>query len=110
MGLIGKVFAFIMLPLSIIVFLDAIGLYRLDLPFDKMFLASLLMIGLQVATVLFVVATHKSMKLMDGVTLIAFSAPGAAYIAMNSMGMAIPSYLPIVLSVIMFVESVYALH
>jgi hypothetical protein len=110
MGIIGKSFAFVMLPLSIIIFLDSIKLYTLNLPFDKVFVAALLMIALQIISFVMSYVTHRGVKFVEIITLVAFSLPAIAYIGSTLAAFDLPSYVPVVLSVLMFVESLYALH
>ena len=111
MGLLGKAFAVVMFPLSILILLENTGVFSVTLPFlplSKIQIGALLMIALQVITLIMIKVTHADMSFMNLVTGIVFI--GVAVIAL------LPQFIPVdmpfglILSVMMFVEAIYALH
>ena len=69
MGLgFGKIFAIVIVPLSILIFLEATGIYQLSTPFDKVLIGSILMIALQLTTTFFVKMKYKENG--DGPTIL----------------------------------------
>lgn len=110
MGIIGKTFGIVMLPLSLLIILEQTNIYALKLPVDKIMIGAILMIALQLITLIMLKVTHGDLGFKDFLIFFAFSAPGGAYLALYFLGIAIPSYVPIALAVIMLTESLYALH
>ncbi|MBN2052084.1 hypothetical protein JW756_01150 [Candidatus Woesearchaeota archaeon] len=110
MGFIGKIFAIAMLPLSIIMVLESLGVFTLDFPFNKIIIASVLMITLQVLTLLFLKINHGRLGIMQYLTAGIF-----IVVALIATFSDFVSFLPedklhLALGMVMFVEALYALH
>lgn len=110
MGFIGKAFAFVMFPLSILIVLEATGAFTLNLPFNKIFIGAILMIGLQLLTLIFVKAHHGHLSFMNIATCVIFMLPAAIYLLSSLFGNFLQTSIPLILGVMMFVEALYALH
>lgn len=110
MGFIEKLFAIVMLPLSILIIMETTGIFSLDLFFDKVFIGAILMIALQLLTLFFVKKHHSSLRGMNIVTFIVLILPALAYIFSGVFNNFLKEQLPLILGVMMFVEAIYALH
>lgn len=109
MGIIGKSFAFVMFPLSILIILEQLGLYSVTLPVDKMRLGAGLMIALQIITLIMLKVRKEELKIMDIMTAVVFIAVAIGAVASGILGI-FPKEIPLILGVMMFVEGLYALH
>jgi hypothetical protein len=110
MGKIGKVFAFVMFPLSILIILEALSIFSLNIYFDKVFWGAILMIVLQLLTLLFLKIDHGNLGPMQLITAVVFSLVALLAIFSSSIQLSFSSQIPLILGVIMFVETIYALH
>ena len=108
MGLIGKTFAIILFPLSIIVLLETIGIVAL--PFqNKVMLGAVLMIGLHLTTLVMLQISKHGVRFMNIATAFIFIAVALAAL-FSSFLPAFQKEILIIFSVTMFVEGLYALH
>ncbi|NOZ80307.1 MAG: hypothetical protein GXP63_01425 [DPANN group archaeon] len=106
---IGKVFAIVMLPLSILIILEELGIFTLSLPVDKVFLGAILMVGLQLMTLILLKVHHGRFSIMSILTALIFTlvAIGAATASLHGY---YKEQAPLILGVMMFGEAIYALH
>jgi hypothetical protein len=109
MGVIGKIFAIIMLPLSVLMVLEYFEVFSFSLPIDKIFLGAGLMIALQVITLIMVHVNQGKLMPMNIVTAVVFIGTAAAAVYFKLSG-SFPKEVVLVLAVIMCVEALYALH
>lgn len=109
MNLIGKTFAIIMLPFSILLLLKEIDLLSFEFPIDIVILGAVLMISLQVLTIMMLHIHNKRPTIMNVLTASIFILIALAAIVFVTTGY-LPSEMPIIMSVTMFVEALYALH
>jgi len=112
MGIIGKAMAIVMLPLSILIVLESLELFTLNIGFNKVFLGAILMIVLQIITLVMVKVYHGEMSIMNFVTFGVFVIPAATYLlsSLISLSTTMQQVIPLVIGVMMLIESVYALH
>jgi len=110
MAIIGKIFAIAMFPLSIIIILDALGVFSLDLPFNKVLISAVLMIALQVLTLIFLRINHGRLGIMQFLTAGIFILAALVAVFSDFVSFLPSDKLPLILGVVMFVEALYALH
>jgi len=110
MGIIGKSFAIVMFPLSILIVLETAGIFSITLPFDKIIIGAILMIALQLLTLIFMKLHHSNPSLMNYVTAGVFMAVAVITLAADFLSLSFQASMPIILGVMMFVEALYALH
>lgn len=111
MGIIGKTFAIVMFPLSIIIVLEELKIYSIAFPINKIVIGAIIMIMLQLITLFMVNKDMGNLSFMNIMTAIIFI--GIAMIAglINLLKLNIfPKEISIILGIIMFVEALYALH
>ena len=108
MGIIGKLFAFIMFPLSILIVMEELGLYYLYSPIDKVIFGAALMIVLEILTIVMLFLNHKP-SIMNIVTAVVFISTAAAAIASGFLNI-YQTEAHIILGVMMFTGALYALH
>jgi len=110
MGLIGKTFAIIMFPLSILIVLETAGIFSIALPFDKILVGAILMIVLQLLTLIFMRIHSANPTLMNYATAGVFMAVAAITLAAGFLSLSFQNAMPMILGVMMFVEALYALR
>ena len=110
MALIGKVFAIAMFPLSIIIILESLDGFSLELPFNKVIIGAVLMIALQVLTLIFLKINHGRLGIMQYLTAGIFILAALVAVFSDFVSFLPSDKLPLILGVIMFVEALYALH
>ena len=110
MGLVEKILAIVMIPLSILIIIEQMGFYSLGLPLDKGFLGAGIMIALQLINMASLKIKNKKLTAMNIITGGIFIITALAYILGNYLGYLQISSLPVILGVMMFVEALYALH
>lgn len=110
MGIIGKSFAIVMFPLSILIVLEATDIFKIEFFMDKILLGAILMITLQIITLIMLKSNGGELRIMNLVTAGVFIITALAYIIATIINFDLPSYVPIILGVMMFVEAMYALH
>ena len=110
MGLIGKAFACIMFPLSILIIFDALQVLSIKLPFDKILVGALLMIALQVLTLVFLKINHGKLGIMQFLTAGVFCLVALLAVSSSTLSLSFAAQMPLILGVVMFVETIYALH
>lgn len=110
MGFLEKSLAFVMLPLSILIILEGIGIYSLSLPVNKVLIGAILMIALQVSNLIFLKISNGTLTVMNVVTGIVFILPAAAYLFSYFFGYNLYESLPLIVGVMMFIEALYTLH
>lgn len=111
MGLIGKIFAIMMFPLGILIILESLKVYSLNLGVNKIFIGAALMIILQLITIFMVHTNQKNLSFMNILT--AFIFISVAIYAILSVILkfgALQKEIPLILGLIMFIEGLYALH
>jgi hypothetical protein len=110
MGFIGKAFAIVMFPLSILIICEALGIFSVPLPFDKVLVGAILMVVLQILTLIFMKMHHGSPKIMNYFTAAIFIMVAASALIASFLELPFADKVPLILGVIMFVEALYALH
>jgi hypothetical protein len=110
MAFIGKAFAIVMFPLSIIIVCEALDIFSVQLPFDKVLVGAILMIVLQALTMIFMRLHQGNPTIMNYFTAGIFVAVALASILVNFLELSFADKVPLILGVIMFVEALYALH
>lgn len=106
---IGKVFAIILFPLSIIILLEKIELFTIDIAFDKVLIGAFLMILLQIITLIMLNVHHGKPTTMNIITACIFIIIAVAAI-ISAITELLPSIIQTIMAVTMFVEALYALH
>ena len=110
MEVINKLMAIIMLPLSVLIILEAMDIFSIESPFDKLLIASILMIVLQLLSIIFASTNQEGLTLVNYLTLIIFSLPAIAYVLTLFFALPFENHIPIILGVMMLAEAIYALH
>ena len=111
MGVIGKSFAFVMFPLSILIILEEMKVFSLTLPVSKILVGAVLMILLQGITLFMLEKNTGKVSFMNIVTAIIFIGIALIAVLINFFKLGIfPKEVNIILGIIMFVEALYALH
>jgi hypothetical protein len=110
MGVIGKLFAVIMFPLSILIIAELLGLFSVNLFFDKILIGASLMILLQLLTLLFLRINVGTLKPMQILTASIFMAISAMALCSPYIDVPFKEQIPLILGVVMFVETIYSLH
>jgi len=110
MGLIGKIFAIVMFPLSILIIFEALGTFSLSLPFNKVIIGAVLMIALQLLTLIFLKINHGKLGLMQYITAGIFIAIALVACFSGFVKFLPTDRVPLILGAVMLVEALYALH
>lgn len=110
MGLIEKILAIAMIPLSMLIILESMGLYSIWMPIDKGILGAGIMALLQIINLASLKMKNKRLTFMNMLTGSVFILVAAAYFVGNYLGYYQIDSLPVILGVMMFVEALYALH
>jgi hypothetical protein len=110
MGISEKIFSVAMLPVGILIILEEIELYTLNFPIDKVLIGSILLILVQVINVLLLRTQNGTITPMNVITSIVLIVPGTIYIISSVFGMFSVANISLIIGVMMFVESTYALH
>ncbi|MFH1409158.1 MAG: hypothetical protein ABIH34_04585 [Nanoarchaeota archaeon] len=108
MSLLDKLGAIVIFPLSIIIILEVLGVYTVPLPFDKILIGALLMIAFQVINVAMLGIQNGHVSIMQILTGILLILPPVAYFFQSFIPFG--AQIPLILGVMMFTESLYALH
>jgi|GEM_PF-6564531 len=108
--IINKIFAIAMLPFSILIILEATGVFELQLPFNEIAIGAILMITLQILNLIFAKVHNGKIRFITILTAVVFIAPAIAYFVSALLGNFLEGSLPLILGVMMFVEGLYALH
>ena len=106
MGLIEKILAFVMIPLSILIFLEQINVFSISFFIDKILIGAILMILLQLLTIIQQKITNGHFGLVTIVTSVIFIMPAGLYLT----HLVVSVYIPLILAVFMLAEALYALH
>jgi len=109
MGVIGKSFAFVMFPLSILIVLEELNIYSIYLPINKVILGAVLMIILEIITLVMLFYAYGKPSVMNVVTALVFILTSVAAIGSGVFGL-FQKEVAVVLGVMMFVGALYALH
>ncbi len=110
MGFLERILAFVMLPLSVLIILEDLKVYSISLPFDEALAGAALMIALQAVNLALLMIKNKTLTAMNIITGSVFIIPAAAYIFFSVIGKSYIDHIPLVIGVMMLVESLYALH
>ncbi len=110
MGLIEKALAIVMIPISVLIILEAFNVYQIALPFDKILLGAILMVLLQVFVLINMKMHDQDIRMINIITVIVFMLPGALYIINLYYPIIENNIIPILLGVMMFGEALYAMH
>lgn len=110
MNLITKILAIAMLALGILIILEAVGVFTISLPFDKLLIGAFIMIALQLLSIILQVVHRSPIRLINILIFIIFIIPAVAYLLSDYLGQFIENILPLVLGVMMLIEALYALH
>jgi hypothetical protein len=109
MGFIGKSFAIVMMPLSILIILENMQIYSVTLPVDKVLVGAGLMIVLQLITLFMVHKNTEGLGVMNFVTAFVFIGTAIAAVVSGYFSF-YPKETVFTLGLMMFFESIYALH
>ncbi len=113
MSLIHKTLAIIMLPLGALILLENFNSFSLDIVIDKLLLAAILMILLQISSLIHIKANQQEIKAINLITFVIFILPAALYLlhyfALFALSF-LQESLPLILAILMLAEAVYALH
>ena len=110
MGKIEKALAIIMLPVAILIVLQATDIFSLNLPIDLVFLGSILMIALQVINLTLLKFQNGHFGNIHIITALVFILPALIYIYTAFFGSIIELPLALIIGIMMIAESLYALH
>lgn len=110
MGALEIPLAIAMIPISILIILEETAIYTLNLPFDKVLIGALLIIALQLINVILLRIQNNTLTFMNVITAIVLTVPAGYYIFSSFFGFYTIANLPLIVGVMMFVESIYALH
>jgi hypothetical protein len=109
MGAIGKLFAFVMFPLSILIILDELDIYSLLLPINMVIFGAVLMIILEIITIAMLFFTYGKPSVMNVITALIFILTAVTAIGSGVFGF-FEKEISVILGVMMFVSALYALH
>jgi len=110
MGILEIPLAIAMIPVSILIILEEIGIYSLNLPFDKVLIGAILIIALQLINVILLRTQNGTLTIMNVVTSIVLIVPAAYYIFSSIFGFFSIVNISLIIGVMMFVEAIYSLH
>jgi len=110
MGIPDKIFSIAMLPVGILIILEEIGIYALNLPFDKVLIGAILLIAMQIINVILLRTQNGTITIMNVVTSIVLIVPAAVYLVSSLFGIFSIVNISLIIGVMMFVEALYALH
>jgi hypothetical protein len=107
--IISRIFAILMVPLSLLIIIQEIGLFTLNMPVDKILVGAILMLALEAITAIGVIINYKALSMTNIIAIIAFAIPAVIYLGQLYLGFPVLSYIPLILGVTMFGETIYAL-
>ena len=110
MAFFDKAFAFAMLPLSVLIILEELDLFSLSLIFDKALVGAIIMIILQLISLFTLNEMHEHVRTINVITFFFLILPSVLYIVSSFISISFSSSLPLIIGVMMFVESLYAFH
>lgn len=112
MRIVTLILAIVMLPLSLIILINELTPYTLNIPIkiDLLLIAAILMIVLQLLNLVFLMMNNAALRPMNIVLLIVFIIPSSLYFLEFFLSISFLDVLPLVMAIMMFVESLYALH
>jgi len=110
MGILEKIFSAAMIPISILIILEEIEIFSLNLFFDIVLIGAILIISLQLINVVLLRTQNGTLTAMNVVTAVVLIIPAAFYIFSSILGYFSIENIPLIIGVMMFVEAIYALH
>ena len=110
MGAIEKGFAFVMFPLGFLIMIEEMGLFSLSFFLDKTMIGAILMIVLQTITLMTLNMHHEYIRGVNYMTFFCLILPSALYLGSMMISISFKESLPLIIGVMMFVESLYAFH
>ena len=110
MSIFEKPLAIAMLLVGILIILEEIEVFTLNLPIDKVFIGAILIIALQLINVILLRTQNGTITIMNVVTSIVLIVPAAIYIVSSIFGIFSIVNISLIIGVMMFVEALYALH
>jgi hypothetical protein len=110
MGLIEKIFAIAMLPLSILIILEWTGIFSLKIAYGTFLIGAVITLAYQIINLVMLRIQNGHLSPMQIASFVVFILPAVAYIVTLS-GIAIEILpIPLVLGVMMLVEGLYGLQ
>ena len=110
MSLVHKVLAAVLFPLSILILLEYFNFFSLNIFVDKVLLGSIILIIFQVAHFINLLRHKDEITTMNVVTLLVFCTPAVSYCVNYFFKLFVLQELSLVMGIMIFLESMYALH
>jgi hypothetical protein len=104
-----RTIAYILAGIALIMLLNEIEIYSLNLGFDKILVCAILIFLFQVILIISFAYQPKRMKSSDIFGLVLFPIPPIIYIAIFYFGFPFVSHIQLIVVLTLFVESIYAL-
>ncbi|MFT4302988.1 MAG: hypothetical protein ACMXYG_00335 [Candidatus Woesearchaeota archaeon] len=109
MDIIKKIIAVIMIILGIAIILEYYNYYTISIP-QQLLIAAILMIILQIYSAVSLTIHSGHIGIINIITWIIFCIPAIWYLLHIILNIQITENLPLILSIMMIGESLYALH
>jgi len=108
--MLEKILSIAMLPFGLLIILEELGLFTINLFFDTVLIGATLMIVIQILTLISLNIHHKNIRIVNYVTAVVLLIPVAIYLLSTFITVSFQESLPLIIGVMMFVESLYAFH
>ena len=109
MTFINKIIAILMLPVSLLLILEGLRIFNLELSLDKVLIGSILIIILQILNMNNAKQHNSEVRPISALLAIVFIIPGLAYIISLFVNIGMYDWSTI-LGIMMLTEALYALH
>ena len=110
MGHHSRIFTVIMFPLGVLIIVEAMGLYTLTLPVDKVLVAAALTLGFQGYNLFLSVVHNRTLRPIQALTTLILVSPSLAYFFGGFLPSTITGYVPLAIGIVMVLESLWTLH
>jgi hypothetical protein len=109
---IGKIAGIVMLPLGILIIMEYAGIFAIGIGFNKIFVGSIIMILLQLYNIIMAKVHNGHINIMSLIIFAVITIPALAYIFSNLVPIpsAIQQIIPLIIRIMMVLESIYTLH
>ena len=107
-----KAFAVLMLLSGMTIILEQLGIYSLNVGLDKVIIGAVLLVALQILNIVSSKTHNGRISIMSVVMIIVFIMPVLAYFFSDilSLSSGFKGSLPLIIGVMMLLESLYMLH
>jgi len=110
MGAVDKIIAVFTVAIGFLIILDAVGKYTVDLPLDIVLIGAIALVASQIINLILLKVHNGTITSMQIITHIIIIIPAIAYLATYFVTIPYVEQLPLVLGIVLILESLYALH